>query len=118
MPHRGRIPGTERILTDVFMGQASTVMVFALRADCRSDTAWIYAAPDLRPSFGDSLVRMQRWRADTLRTGLQTTAEFFELVPAVLRFSRAGMAGVEGCFDEDLTKGWLKIQSAALKSLK
>jgi hypothetical protein len=118
MPHRGRIPGTERILTDVFMGQASTVMVFAVRADCRGDTAWLYAAPDLQPSFGDSLVRLQRWRADSLKTGLQTSAEFLELSPATLRFSGNGMAGVEGCFDKDLTSDWLKNQSAALKSLK
>lgn len=118
MPHGGRIPGTERILTDMFMGQASTVMVFAVRVDCRGDTAWIYAAPDLRTSFGDSLVRMQRWRADSLKTGLQTSAEFFDLSPTTLRFSHNGMAGVEGCFDEDLTSRWLKMQSAALKSFK
>jgi hypothetical protein len=118
MPHRGRIPGSERILTSEFMGQNSTVPVFALKLDCRGDTAWFYAAPELRPTFADSLVRLQRWHADTLKNGLQVSSDFFELAPTRLLFLRGGMAGVEGCFDENLTKEWLKIQFMALRSLK
>jgi hypothetical protein len=118
MLHRGRISGSERILTHEFMGQASSVRIFAVRADCRGDTAWIFAAPELKASFGDSLMRMQRWRADTLKGDLQISSEFSELSPVRMRFSSAGMTGVEGCFDEKLTSEWLQIQSSGLKNLK
>lgn len=78
----------------------------------------IYASRRLTAGFARELARGPGWRLDTLAGRLEVFSEFAELAPVRLRFSRKGMAGVEGCFDEKLTSGWLSRQERALKKLK
>lgn len=116
-----RIPGSERILTGEFMGRAVSDPVFAMKADCRGDTAWVYAAPRMPAGFAESLARQPGWGVDTVRglwKGLEIYSELTELPPVILRFSSKGMVGVEGCFDKELTSYWLKMQARGLKNLK
>jgi len=119
--HQDRIPGSERVLSGEFMGLAVSDPVYAMKADCRGDTAWVYAAPRVPPGFAESLSRQPGWGVDTLRglwKGLEVHSELTELPPVILRFSGKGMVGVEGCFDEELTSYWLKMQARGLKNLK
>jgi hypothetical protein len=116
--HRGRIPGSERILTGEFLGLKIASPVFSVRMDCRGDTAWLYAIPEIRASFADELARLPGWRADSAIAPLQLFLDSPEFPPFVLRFDQGGAVGVEGCFDEDLTNYQLKMQMRGLKSVK
>jgi hypothetical protein len=58
------------------------------------------------------------WRADTTVSGMQFVLETSDMPPIAIRFSNEGMAGVEGCFDTDLTNYWLIMQVRGLKSIK
>lgn len=119
--HQARIPGSERILTGTFMGAPVSVPVYAVKVDCRGDTAWVYAAPGLADDFAAALARVPGWQRDTVQESGQKvtlTWDTGELPPVFLRFSRKGMVGVEGCFDRDLTSFWLKMQARGLKKLK
>src|SRR5690606_24171440 len=49
--HQARVPGSERILTGMFLGHPVDVPVYALKVDCRGDTAWVYAAQGLKDEF-------------------------------------------------------------------
>jgi hypothetical protein len=122
MVHQRRLPGSERILTTHFMGLKIASPVFSVRVDCQGDTAWVYASQGLRKSaataFTAQLLRSPGWRVDTLSDGIQVSRTLSELPPAILWFSNRGMVGVEACFDEDLTKNWLKMQARGLKGLK
>ena len=119
--HQGRIAGSERILTDAFMGQSVHVPVFAVKIDCRGDTAWLYAAPGLQAEFARALGRGSGWGLDSVPGGgktLEVYSELTELPPVFLRFSGRGMVGVEGCFDHTLIDFWLKMQARGLGKLK
>jgi hypothetical protein len=116
--HRGRIPGSERVQTGAFLGIPVTVAVLSARADCRGDTAWVYAAPGLRRAFATEVARLSGWRADTLDAGIWMTSGTPEMPPFSLLVTRSGTVGVEGCFDNDLTRKWIFMQSRALKRLK
>jgi hypothetical protein len=119
--HQDRLPGSERVLTGEFMGRSIKVPVYAMKVDCRGDTALLYAAPGLQVEFAEGLASLPGWGVDTLQglwSGLQIYSELIELPPVILRFSGHGMVGVEGCFDKDLTEYWLKMQARGLKNLK
>lgn len=113
-----RFEGSERILTREFAGLPLNAPVYAAQYDCRGDTAWIYASPALERSFGLALARSAGWKADSSSEDLEVFAVPPAPLPFRLRFSGHGMAGVEGCFDHDLTVFWLKMQSRGLKSLE
>lgn len=119
--HQDRLPGSERILDGEFMGMKTEGPVYALKADCRGDTALIYASRSLKAEFAVRLAAQPGWELDTLPgvgTTLAVYSELTELPPVVLRFTGKGMVGVEGCFDQDLTGFWLKMQARGLKNLK
>ena len=116
--HQGRMPGSERVLSGEFMGRDIAATVFAVQADCRGDTALIYAARGLKTDFARALAGRPGWGLDTAAGHFEVFSEFSELAPVRLRFSRKGMVGVEGCFDEKLTSEWLARQERALKKLK
>lgn len=119
--HRNRVPGSERILTQAFMGHPVDGPVYAVKVDCRGDTAWLYAAPGLDPAFAAAFTPASGWTRDTLAgfpRVLEVASTVQELPPVFLRFSGRGMVGVEGCFDRDLTGFWLKMQARGLKKLK
>ncbi len=121
MLHQNRVPGSERILTEVFMGVPIEVPVYALKLDCRGDTAWVYAAPGLDAAFASEWGNAPGWSQDTvqgLRKNVVVFSETRELPPVYLNFSARGMVGVEGCFDRELTEYWLKMQARGLKKLK
>jgi hypothetical protein len=115
---QGRLPGSERILTREFLGIKTEARIFTVRVECRGDTSLVYASPDLQFSFADALLQQPGWRQETTETGLYVSREISDLPPSQLQFSKRGMAGVEGCFDENLTKKWLKMQVRGLKGLK
>jgi hypothetical protein len=113
-----RFEGTERILVREFAGVSLPAVVYAAQYDCRGDSAWIYASAGLDRAFGLALARAPGWKADSSGEDLEVFALPPAPTPFRLRFSGRGMAGVEGCFDSDLTRFWLKMQSRGLKSLK
>jgi len=115
-----RFEGSERILAREFAGLplAATATVYAAQYDCRGDSAWIYASAGVDRAFGLALARQAGWKADSSGDELEVFALPPAPTPFRLRFSGKGMAGVEGCFDSDLTSLWLKMQSRGLKSLK
>lgn len=119
--HQDRLPGSERVLTGTFMGRPVEHPVFAMKVDCHGDTAWVYASPHLKTDFAETLARQPGWGVDTLGglwKGVEVYSELTELPPVILRLSRHGMVGVEGCFDKELTSYWLKMQARGLKKLK
>ena len=94
--HQDRIPESERILFDHFIGVPLSHAVFAARFDCRGDSAWVYFSPGM----SDLSIQPEPKK------------------PLKLDFSEAGMVGVEGCFDDSLTNYWIQTQKKVLKSLK
>lgn len=119
--HQDRIPGSERILGGEFMGHKIEDAVYSLKADCRGDTALIYASRALKIPFAARFASQPGWVVDTIPgwgAGVEVYSELTELPPVVLRFSGQGMVGVEGCFDGDLIDFWLKMQARGLKNLK
>lgn len=125
MVHQGRIPGSERLATGAFLGIPTGVRVYAVQVDCHGDTAWVYAAPDLRrgaaKTFTERLARLSGWRTAQTASGDGSDGRFQQqspdLPPATVEFSGRGMVAVEGCFDQKLTAYWLKMQARGLKSL-
>jgi hypothetical protein len=122
MVHQGRIPGSERILTETFLGLETNVPVFSVQVDCHGDTGWVYAAPKMRKewakNFRSRLSRMRGWKADLSIEEGRFTQESPDLLPVTVDFSSRGMVAVEACFDQKLTEYWLKMQARGLKSLK
>jgi hypothetical protein len=119
--HQDRFAGSERVLTGEFMGLPLKDAVYAMQVDCRGDTAWVYASPRVKTDFAESLARQPGWDLDTVRglwQGVEVRSMLPDLPPVILRFSRRGMVGVEGCFDKELTSYWLKMQARGLKNLK
>jgi hypothetical protein len=116
--HQGRVEGSERILTREFMGIPFRGRVYAARLNCQGDTAWVYASPDLKTEFGFRAARALNGNLDSSQGDLGLLAHSPGFSPLLLRFSGAGMAGVEGCFDDSLTNFWIKMQARALKKLK
>ncbi len=122
MVHQGRIPGSERVLGDRFLGLHIDVPVFSVQVDCHGDTARVYASPRLRgdaaQAFTDQLARLHGWQARGTASERRFFQESPDLPPATLEFSGRGMVAVEGCFDPKLTDFWLEMQARGLKSLK
>ena len=116
--HQGRVEGSERILTREFMGIPFEGRVYAVRLNCQGDTAWVFASAHLTREFGFRVGKALKGSLDSSTGELAVVAHSFTFSPLELRFSRAGMVGVEGCFDDSLTNFWIKMQTRGLKNVK
>lgn len=116
--HQGRVEGSERILTGEFMGLRFQGRVYAVRLNCEGDTSWVFASSDLGRDFGFRVAKALNGNVDSSGGGMAVLANSPAFSPLTLRFSKAGMVGVEGCFDDSLTDFWIKMQTRALKMLK
>lgn len=116
--HHGRIAGTERILHDAFLGRTPPTPVYAVQMDCHGDTAWLFAAYGIPPTFGRGIAESLGGTVDSLSGSRYLEIHAATPAPLRLRFTGHGMVGSEGCFDKKLTEYWLKMQQRALKQLK
>ena len=116
--HQGRMEGSERILTGEFVGLPFQGRVYAVRMNCQGDTAWVFASAHLTREFGMRAATALKGNLDSSEGDLAVLANSPGFIPLKLRFSGAGMVGVEGCFDDSLTNFWIKMQARGLKKLK
>jgi hypothetical protein len=115
MLHKDRVPGSERVLTHEVLGGAAKAPALAVALECQGDTAWLYVAAPGRPTAGT--LRALGWRNAPGDEDL-FLREIPDLPLASMRFSKHGTIVVEGCFDSDLTKFWIKCQYSGIKSIR
>ncbi len=115
--HLGRIPNSERVFMEEFMGIKPLHPIFAVQMECQGDSAWFYVSPNMPIQFASDLAHLGypltiRGEEQILRGDSSFSSPLF------LEFSHLGMVGSEGCFDSTLSNQWIYNQKKALKSLK
>jgi hypothetical protein len=115
MLHQERFAGSERVLTRDVLGGAVGAPALAVALDCSGDTAWLYAS--ISASFASTRLQALGWKKDGREDAL-----FFrenpEMPPATVLFSKRGAVAVEGCFDPERVKNWIKHQYSGLNDIE
>lgn len=116
---QGRIPHSERVLLNRFLGLAISKPVFSAQFDCHGDSAAVYLSPETPSQFSTEVKSLPGFRMESgVVGGFILFSDSGWLQPIRLDFSSRGMVGVEGCFDSSLTSNWIKTQKIALNNLK
>lgn len=116
--HQERIPHSERIIFERFLGIRTPLPVFTAGINCHGDSAWIYAVPGMPANFARKLADRPGYRIDSAGKETFVIADSGWDYPLRLVFFETGMVGVGGCFDTSLTNRWIITQEKVLKSFK
>jgi hypothetical protein len=114
---QGRIPFSERVLRGRFLGLAVSAPIFAAAFDCRGDSAWLYASPEMTVDFASALNKRDYALKSEGSEKIILSNRGWQR-PLRMDFFEGGMVGIEGCFDDSLTIHWVQTQKKVLKSLK
>jgi hypothetical protein len=116
--HQDRIPHSERIILDRFLGIRTPLPVFTAGINCHGDTAWIYAALGMPADFALKMTDRPGYRKYSSGKETLIIVDSGWDHPLRLVFFEEGMVGAGGCFDTSLTNPWIITQEKVLKSIK